>query len=384
MKYRIILSAIVSISVYSCANQLPPSGGEDDRIPPRILSVSPKPNSLNFRDKKITFRFDEYVDRRSFQESFFISPKPGGEINFDWSGREVEVEFSQSLDRNKTYVIVIGNELKDVRGSNRIESPVSFAFSTGAKIDKGIISGNVLAGNYDRVKILAYIKNGKPNDRLNPENSLSDYVKQVSPDGSYQLTNLPEGEFRIFAITDEDRNNLYDKDLDKIAILSKDYRLTGDSNEIAEVNLLLKEIEPDKFSRDFVAMLKPDSISFISANISNDEKNIPPEYRFYFYFRNNSLSKQDIVNNFSLRDSANNVSYRTVFNWLNDSLVEVFTTEKLNASSAFEISIDLTGTGRNYFYKIKFYTAGKNSFGKLSGKITRAGSGSSPVYVQLY
>ncbi|MEP7147062.1 MAG: Ig-like domain-containing protein [bacterium] len=383
MKYKIFLSLIISVLVSSCANQLPPSGGEDDKIPPKIISIYPKPNSVNFRDNKIILKFDEYVDRRSFQESFFISPKPRGEIIFNWSGREVEVELPKSPDKNKTYVIIIGTELKDVRG-NMIESPFSFAFSTGNKIDKGIISGKVLADKLDRVKILAYSIGGKPDDRLNPEVQLSDYVKQISPDGSYSLTNLPEGEYRIFAITDEDRNNLYDKDLDKISILSKDYKLTGDSNAVEEVNFLLKDFEANKFSNNFMSLLKPDSVNFISANISNNDRNIPTGYRFYFYFRNNRLSKSDIVNNFFLKDSSNSINYRPVFNWLSDSLVEVFTTENLNASSAYQITIDLSKTVKNYFYKIKFYTAGKNSFGRVSGKITGNESSVYPVYVQLF
>ncbi|MEO8663849.1 MAG: Ig-like domain-containing protein [Ignavibacteria bacterium] len=384
MKYKIFFSIIISFILYGCANQLPPSGGDDDRIPPKIIYIYPKPNSVNFHDNKIILRFDEYVDRRSLEESFLISPKPDGETEFNWSGKEVEIGFSRPLRMDKTYVIVIGNELRDVRGSNTITSPVSFAFSTGDKIDDGSISGKVLSDNFERIKIMAYIKSGKQEDSLNPEINLSDYIKQVSPDGSYKLSNLPDGAFRLFAITDEDRNNLYDKDIDKISILPKDLILTNDSNNIEEVNFLLKSFEPDKFSKDFISLLQPDSLNFISANIKNNEKDIPPDYRFYFYFRNNKLTKPDIVNNFTLKDTASDQVYRPVFNWINDSLVEVFTNEKLKSASSFEITIDLSATAGNYIYKVRFHTAANNSFGKLSGKIITEGIPLYPVYVQLF
>ncbi|MEO8209984.1 MAG: Ig-like domain-containing protein, partial [bacterium] len=369
---------------YSCANQLPPSGGENDTIPPKIISIFPRANTINFKGNKILIKFDEYVDRRSFEESFFISPKPKGEMNFNWSGREVEIEFSKSFDRDITYVVIIGRDLKDFRGGNPMASPVSFAFSTGNKIDMGKISGKVYSDNYDRVKILAYIKNGKSEDQLNPEKYLPDYLIQVSPDGSYEYTNLPNGDYRIFAITDEDRNNLFEKDFDKIGIFPADLKLTSDSNEINNINFLLNDFDLNKNGRDFLDQLKADSTGYIFSNITNGEKNIPTDYKFYFYFKNDTISKADIVNNFSLTDSATGKSYRLVFNWLNDSLAEVFSTENFEVSSKLKIVIDLTKTAEKIFYTIRFNTAGKNNTGTISGKIISNEQINFPVYIKLY
>lgn len=374
----------VSIFFYSCANQLPPSGGEDDRISPKIISIIPKKNSINFKGQSVKIKFDEYVDRRSFEESFFISPKPKGEINFSWSGTEVEAAFSKPLDRNKTYVIIIGKDVKDVRGGNPLGSPVSFAFSTGGKIDKGKFSGKVYTDNPDRVKILAYIKNVTSTDSLNPEKLIPDYVIQVSDDGTFELTNLPEGNYRLFAVLDEDRNNLYDKDADKIAVSDSDYSLSDVSNQVENVNFLLKDFEPVKSNKEFLDYLKSDSSNYIYSNIPDNEINIPPDYRFYFYFKNNKLTKSEIVNNFSLTDSASNKSFRLVYNWINDSLVEIFSTEKFPYSAGLEIRLDLLKTSKNYFYSARFKTAPKNSFGKVSGKISSAEKITNDVYLKLY
>ena len=386
LKNKFFLYFIISFTVYfqSCANQLPPTGGDDDKTPPKIISVYPKPNSVNFKDNRLRFRFDEYVDRRSFEESFFISPKPKGGYEFDWSGKEVEVGFSEALDKNKTYVVIIGKDLKDVRGGNALAAPVSFAFSTGSKIDEGNISGMVFSDNNDRVKILAYLIDGKTEDSLNPEKNIPDYILQVSTDGSYEFTNLPDGEYRLFAISDEDRNNLFDKDFDKIAILSDDHKLMKDSNSISGMNFLLKDFDINRSGKEFLDLLKADSINYIYSNISGGDKNIPPEYRFYFYFKNTKLSKADMVNNFSIADSLTGKSYRLVFNWLNDSLLEVFSTEKYNLSSGLKLSIDLTKTDKKYNYERRFTVAGKNSFGKISGKIISDEKILPPVYIKLY
>lgn len=377
------LLILLTVFICSCANQLPPSGGDDDKTPPKILSISPKPNTVNFKGNNIKFRFDEYVDRRSFQESFFISPKPKGEIMFDWSGKEVEVEFSKSLDKNKTYLVIIGKDLRDVRGSNTLESPLSFAFSTGSKIDEGNISGMVFSDNNDRVKILAYLKDGKTAEKLNPEKAVPDYILQVSPDGSFELQNLPPGSYRIFAISDEDRNNLFDKDIDKIGILSDDYKLTADST-ISNLNFLLKDFEINKNAVDFSKGFYSDSINYIYSSVSEGEENIPPDYRLYFNFRNNDLSKSDIVNNFTITDSAANKSYRLVFNWINDSLLEVFSTEKFALSSNLKLKIDLKNTAKKYSYERDISVAPGGRFGKVSGKIISDSNFTSPVYIKLY
>ena len=378
------LRAVLLIPLFcSCANQLPPSGGEDDKSPPKIISISPQPNSLNFKNDNLVFKFNEYVDRRSFEESFYIFPKPDGDIEFDWSGKEVEVKISRPFKKNKTYIVTIGNEFKDVRGANRLESPFSFAFSTGNKLDTGKISGKVYSDSYERIKILAFQINGKTAQQLNPVDNAPDYITQVSPDGGFKFTNLSEVGYRLFAIKDEDRNNLFDKETDKIAVTSEDIVLGKDSTKITNANFLLKEIEADKTGIEFLKKLKADSVNFISSNISGNEKNIPSDYRLYFYYRNNNLSKADIVNNFSIKDSSGNKHYRLVFNWLSDSLLEVFSTEKFREGSVINITIDLSGTNKNYRYSRNFLTSGNEKFGNVSGRIISDKIIQYPLYVKL-
>ena len=383
-KYSFYFLILFTVLICSCANQLPPTGGEDDRTPPEIIYLSPNNNTTNFKDNKLIFKFDEYVDRRSFEEALFISPKPKGEVKFDWSGKEVEVIFSKPLEKNRTYVVILGKDLRDVRGGNSLSSPRTIAFSTGDKIDQGNFSGRVFSDNNDRVKILAYLKYGKTEDKLNPEKNLPDYVLQVSPDGSYELTNLPDGEYRIFAITDEDRNNFFNKDVDKISILSEDIKITPDSSKITNLNFLLNDFDLNKNSMEFLNLLKSDSADFIYSDLSSGQTGIPPDYKFYFYFKKSDVSKADIVNNFSLTDSVQDKSYRLVFNWMNDSLLEVFSTEKFGLSSELKLAIDLRNSKKNYLYLRRFTTAGKNNLGKVAGKIISKENKISPVYVKLY
>ena len=136
---------IITIYVYGCANQIPPGGGDEDKTPPKVRIAGPNKNTLNYRGNSISYEFDKYVDRRSFQDAFRISPQIKGDIEYIWSGKDVEIKFEKpfyKFDPNKTFVVTINTALKDIHG-NSITQPVAFAFSTGNKIDECSVSGKV-------------------------------------------------------------------------------------------------------------------------------------------------------------------------------------------------------------------------------------------------
>jgi hypothetical protein len=70
------LFAVLTV-LLACARQLPPPGGPEDRTPPQILSAAPEPNatrvSLSARPQ---FVFSEKIDHASFEQAFFVSPRP--------------------------------------------------------------------------------------------------------------------------------------------------------------------------------------------------------------------------------------------------------------------------------------------------------------------
>ncbi|HLF13604.1 MAG TPA: Ig-like domain-containing protein, partial [Bacteroidota bacterium] len=116
-----------------CASQVAPTGGPQDTVPPEIVSTSPSPGALNFRETNIVLEFSEYVDRRSFQESAFLSPSPGA-LRYEWGGSEVEISFAETLRPNTTYILTVGTDLKDTR-NNRLAETFNLPFSSGGTID---------------------------------------------------------------------------------------------------------------------------------------------------------------------------------------------------------------------------------------------------------
>ena len=57
----IFLGCIVSL--FSCATQVPPEGGPEDKLPPRIAAIAPAPNSINQEPKlNVKILFDEWIN----------------------------------------------------------------------------------------------------------------------------------------------------------------------------------------------------------------------------------------------------------------------------------------------------------------------------------
>ncbi len=203
----------VIVLLNGCAGQRPPEGGPLDTTPPEIISIYPAPNTILYSDNKIVFEFSEYVDRRSFEESIFISPSLR-DIEFDWSGTEVEMIVHETLRKNTTYVITVGTDVTDVRNRNRLANSFSLSFSTGDKIDNGMITGAVFDEKPDGVMIFSYRLDDIKPDTLNPVYTRPDYLTQTGKNGRFALTNLAPGTYRLFAIRDDYKNLLYDPETD--------------------------------------------------------------------------------------------------------------------------------------------------------------------------
>ena len=227
---NILLSLGYALLLVSCANQIPPQGGPVDTTPPKIVSTYPAENTLHFSDKHLDFEFDKYVEHRSAEESIFISPHIA-DLEFDWSGKELEVTFTGGLRKNTTYVVNVGTDVKDLRSPpNRLAQAYTFAFSTGADIDRGGIRGKVFpakpADHPEGVMIFAYQLSGINPDTLDPRRQNPDYITQTGLNGAFYLQHLAFGAYRIVAVRDEYRNLLYDTQIDEFGVPARDFFLS--------------------------------------------------------------------------------------------------------------------------------------------------------------
>jgi hypothetical protein len=223
--------------MFQCASQQGPSGGPPDKTPPRILETYPKPGTTQFHDNKLNFSFSKYIQRRSLQESFFISPSLGA-LSFDWSGKDVEVTFDDTLQPNTTYIVTLGTDLVDRKG-NRLVEAFSLPFSTGDILDSCSVAGIVMDEKPVGVMIFAYQLDGKNPDTLNPTHTEPDFLTQTGKDGTFMLSYLPYGTFRLIAVRDEFKNLLYDVQADQYGTTPSDIALTQDTRAMKGIQFRL-------------------------------------------------------------------------------------------------------------------------------------------------
>lgn len=197
--------------ISSCANPEPPSGGPPDEDPPQVVSSIPENGTLRFNDDQVVIELNEYINRNKLEESIFISPEVETEISTGFS--HVEIEFLEPLDSNVTYALTIGTEYTDL-ANNRPERAFTLIFSTGDRLDSGIIRGKVIDNDPAGAFIFLYPLADIDPDTLNPGHTPPGYRTQIGTEGDFEFQALPHGPYRLIAVRDTYRDKVFDRGVD--------------------------------------------------------------------------------------------------------------------------------------------------------------------------
>ncbi|MCL2283990.1 MAG: Ig-like domain-containing protein [Fibromonadales bacterium] len=129
------LTLILTTILASCATVVPPSGGPEDKLPPRISGTTLAPNSINqSTNLDLTLQFDEWIDKKSLTGAVAISPPISGRLQLKADGSKLRIYSTEPLDSNTTYTLTVTNTIKDLR-NNPLEKPFQILFSTGNFLD---------------------------------------------------------------------------------------------------------------------------------------------------------------------------------------------------------------------------------------------------------
>ena len=197
----------------SCANTTtPPSGGPKDTIPPVIRKMEPMSGAVNVPRHKtrLEFTFDEYVVVKD-PKSLFLSPPLSKAPKYKISGKSVIISFEEDLDSAKTYVLDLTNAIGDNNEGNMFPG-FSLVFSTGERIDSMMITGSVVDCNSLKPLKGATVMLYK--DQADSAIFLHRPDAAVKTDewGFFCLRNIQDTVYRMYALMDENGNNLYDPD----------------------------------------------------------------------------------------------------------------------------------------------------------------------------
>lgn len=206
----LVAAGLISLLFPRCANIVPPTGGPRDTIPPKVVRSSPPNYTTNFTDRNIIIEFDEFIQLRSINQQFIITPPQKERPDFSVRGRNLYIDLRTDPIANATYTLNFGEGIVDLNEGNPL-SNYEFVFSTSDIIDSLTYSGIVLNA-YDNkpVEGVVVMMYDVLLDSV-PFNSIPLYANRTGEDGRFRLNNLRSDTFLVFANNDENSNYLYDR-----------------------------------------------------------------------------------------------------------------------------------------------------------------------------
>jgi len=216
--YYLLLFVLIFVS---CAQFSSPAGGPKDSFPPVLVEESSDKNfQTNFKSKKITLTFNEWISVSNPIKEIVISPPTEYPHKVTEKGKSVILEFSENeiLKENTTYQINYGDAIKDFTEGN-IYKNLIFIFSTGDVIDSLSVKGTV---------INALTKKPQENAIVSLYDNLNDtafvtskplYFTKTDKQGNFSLNNLRSDTFQIFGLTDNNVSYFYDQPDELVAFI---------------------------------------------------------------------------------------------------------------------------------------------------------------------
>lgn len=132
----------ISAFLYSCANIVPPTGGNNDTIGPKIIETIPANGAINFNEKELIFAFDEFVNLNDPGNNIEIYPNIKKREKI--IGKKLHIFLEEKPAPNTTYLISFTDAVKDFHENNPMQNH-EFVFATGPKCDSGRIDGFTLS-----------------------------------------------------------------------------------------------------------------------------------------------------------------------------------------------------------------------------------------------
>lgn len=267
-----LLQAVIALLIsglYSCANIVPPSGGQKDTTPPKLLSMTPKDSLRNQKVSKIVLHFDKFVEVNDLQKNLNLSPQLDIQPTVVAIGKRIEIKIVDSLLKpNTTYRISLGNAITD----NREKTPYGnfrYTFTTGDYFDSLQLNGRVIdvfGGHADTGATVVLYPEPFRDSMLMTKKAM--YVARVDQNGHFKLTGLPDRPFHLFAIADADDNKMYGPE-ERMAFIAGSVTAKPESDTSIIILYSSKARTPKLAADKDTAIAKPPAIGKIISTDKN-------------------------------------------------------------------------------------------------------------------
>lgn len=303
----LIVAAVIflpMIFMHSCANtKQAPTGGDKDTIPPLIIGINPLPGAVNVPTvgTKLVFRFDEYVTIKN-QKNIFLSPPQEKPLKVRMRDKYLVISFDEPLDSNTTYTLNMSDALADNNEGNMFPG-YTYVFSTGPTVDSLLVTGKVQDCNTLRpvkgATVLLY------KDLSDSAVFLRRPCAAVKTDdwGYFCLPYLADTTYRLYAIKDENNNNIYDPDNETVGFV----------DSIIRPVVVVRDTLPE--------MLKYDMLDTLMCEARR------VDYRMRLF--REKPSKQFLVNKQRTADRAAYITFMAPYAWIDSLWVRGYKSDQI-------------------------------------------------------
>ena len=282
MKFSSVAYFLAScLMIAACATQVAPTGGPEDKLPPRVAGVSPAPKTANHPNELyVKLEFDEWINASIPRGAITISPPIEKKLRYEVHWKTLEVYSRAELDTGTTYTVTFAGGIKDLRG-NALAKPFQVVFSTGATIDSLTLNGRVMVSDslvrkksYPSVGLYLmgpereskrYLEKYRDTvtrvldslPMLTKEEPL--YLTAADSIGNFTFTGLKAGRYRVVAFVDGNGNHKIEPSSELAGVWISDLALsetTQDTLWIPLADLDTSHVELESVSQPFANVLE--------------------------------------------------------------------------------------------------------------------------------
>ncbi|MEP4026775.1 MAG: Ig-like domain-containing protein, partial [Nonlabens ulvanivorans] len=238
---------LVSIYIYSCANQGTPTGGPRDTIPPLLLESTPENKSINYKGKEFKFVFDEKINADKLKSQLLITPHIENKYNVKIKKNELTLTFEDNFQDSTTYTLNFSEGLVDITEKNPAIN-LSLAFSTGHYIDSIYVNGKItnLYTNKDQEAFVVGLY--LITDSLDILEDQPRYFTKTNERGQFLIENIKNGYYKIITFKDENKNLVLDPENESHGFLSDSIDLSQ-SQDSVRIQSQIIDANPLEFIR---------------------------------------------------------------------------------------------------------------------------------------
>jgi uncharacterized protein (DUF2141 family) len=191
-----------------CAVRMAPTGGPKDTLPPVLINAIPVEFSKHISDKKIVFKFDEYIDGKDIRTELVVNPVPKVEPITDSHLQTVTIKLKDTLLPNTTYTLNFYKGIKDVDEGNILRN-FTYVFSTGDHIDSGQFAGSVVLAQTGKPDSSLVVILHKKLDDSAVYKDRPRYLTKVDSTGRFVFDHIEPGRYAVYALKDEGGSHKY-------------------------------------------------------------------------------------------------------------------------------------------------------------------------------